>query len=161
MNGLDTHSWSLSRIITLSENIHTFTFINRFVLHLIMYYFLSGKGNVDREATAEAAWKTHLETLVKCDNCGRTFFPDRLAVHQKSCLREGWLLPWPSVHHKVYLRENSPSLITQPKTSLPTGSQPDIVTVLNPSLAAVCYLILSSFSRLWSTKCSARVCWLL
>ncbi|KAK3863135.1 hypothetical protein Pcinc_031048 [Petrolisthes cinctipes] len=47
-----------------------------------------GEGNVDRDATAEAAWKTHLETLVKCDKCGRTFFPDRLTVHQKSCLRE-------------------------------------------------------------------------
>ncbi|XP_050738008.1 nucleolar protein dao-5-like isoform X2 [Eriocheir sinensis] len=44
------------------------------------------EGKVDREAMAEAAWKTHLETLVKCENCGRTFFPDRLVVHQKSCL---------------------------------------------------------------------------
>ncbi|XP_071517846.1 uncharacterized protein [Panulirus ornatus] len=46
------------------------------------------EGNIDREAMAEAAWKTHLESLVKCEKCGRTFFPDRLMVHQKSCMRE-------------------------------------------------------------------------
>ncbi|XP_063591234.1 zinc finger protein 474-like isoform X2 [Penaeus indicus] len=44
-------------------------------------------GKVDKEAMAEAAWKTHLETLVAC-KCGRTFFPDRLIVHQKACLKE-------------------------------------------------------------------------
>lgn len=45
-------------------------------------------GKVDREAMVEAAWKTHLETLVKCEKCGRTFFPDRLIVHQRACQRE-------------------------------------------------------------------------
>ncbi|XP_069990856.1 zinc finger protein 474 isoform X6 [Penaeus vannamei] len=45
------------------------------------------EGKVDKEAMAEAAWKTHLETLVAC-KCGRTFFPDRLIVHQKACLKE-------------------------------------------------------------------------
>ncbi|KAK7071236.1 hypothetical protein SK128_008913, partial [Halocaridina rubra] len=45
-------------------------------------------GKVNHEAMAEAAWKSHLDTLVACDNCGRTFFPDRLAVHQKSCVKE-------------------------------------------------------------------------
>ncbi|XP_042242935.1 uncharacterized protein LOC121880026 isoform X6 [Homarus americanus] len=46
------------------------------------------EGNINREAMAEAAWKTHLQQLVKCEKCGRTFFPDRLIVHQKACLRE-------------------------------------------------------------------------
>ncbi|KAB7494291.1 Zinc finger protein [Armadillidium nasatum] len=46
------------------------------------------KGNIDREAMSEAAWQSHLETLVKCESCGRTFFPDRLTVHQKSCKGE-------------------------------------------------------------------------
>ncbi|XP_042871343.1 zinc finger protein 474-like isoform X5 [Penaeus japonicus] len=45
------------------------------------------EGKVDKEAMAEAAWKTHLDTLVAC-KCGRTFFPDRLIVHQKACLKE-------------------------------------------------------------------------
>ncbi|XP_068202301.1 muscle M-line assembly protein unc-89-like [Palaemon carinicauda] len=45
-------------------------------------------GKVNHEAMADAAWKSHLETLVACDKCGRTFFPDRLIVHQKACLRE-------------------------------------------------------------------------
>ncbi|ROT64827.1 Zinc finger protein [Penaeus vannamei] len=47
------------------------------------------EGKVDKEAMAEAAWKTHLETLVAC-KCGRTFFPDRLIVHQKACLKEAF-----------------------------------------------------------------------
>ena len=44
-------------------------------------------GEIDRDAMAAAAWKSHLDTLVKCEGCGRTFFPDRLTVHQKSCLK--------------------------------------------------------------------------
>lgn len=27
------------------------------------------------------------EALAKCENCGRTFLPDRLIVHQRSCLK--------------------------------------------------------------------------
>lgn len=34
----------------------------------------------------DAAFKAYNETaLAKCDMCGRTFLPDRLAVHAKSC----------------------------------------------------------------------------
>ncbi|KAK8745794.1 hypothetical protein OTU49_000013 [Cherax quadricarinatus] len=46
------------------------------------------QGNINREAMAEAAWQTHLEQLVKCEKCGRTFYPDRLIVHQKVCRKE-------------------------------------------------------------------------
>ncbi|XP_060516992.1 zinc finger protein 474-like [Cylas formicarius] len=33
----------------------------------------------------ELAWESSQATLVPCRNCGRTFYPDRLAVHQRSC----------------------------------------------------------------------------
>ncbi|KAG1662781.1 Zinc finger protein 474 [Nymphon striatum] len=42
-------------------------------------------GNVDVEATRNALWKSHLDQLVPCTNCGRTFYPDRLAAHQRGC----------------------------------------------------------------------------
>ncbi|KAF5269813.1 hypothetical protein FQR65_LT05859 [Abscondita terminalis] len=31
------------------------------------------------------AWQSCQASLVPCDNCGRTFLPDRLIVHQRSC----------------------------------------------------------------------------
>ncbi|XP_029646472.1 zinc finger protein 474-like [Octopus sinensis] len=33
----------------------------------------------------EMAWKISQESLVACENCARTFLPDRLIVHQKCC----------------------------------------------------------------------------
>ncbi|GFY52832.1 uncharacterized protein TNIN_412661 [Trichonephila inaurata madagascariensis] len=31
------------------------------------------------------AWESHLQQLVPCPLCQRTFFPDRLAIHKRSC----------------------------------------------------------------------------
>uniref|UniRef100_A0A1B6EA23 C2HC/C3H-type domain-containing protein n=1 Tax=Clastoptera arizonana TaxID=38151 RepID=A0A1B6EA23_9HEMI len=42
-------------------------------------------GKVDMEATIEAQWQTHLVQLVPCGKCGRTFNPDRVAVHERCC----------------------------------------------------------------------------
>lgn len=42
-------------------------------------------GTVTREQMNEAAWQTAQAALVPCPNCGRTFLPDRLAVHQRAC----------------------------------------------------------------------------
>ena len=36
-------------------------------------------------AMNEAAWKSSQANLMACDICGRTFNPDRLQVHQRSC----------------------------------------------------------------------------
>lgn len=33
----------------------------------------------------ELFWKTHQEQLIACSKCARTFYPDRLEVHLKSC----------------------------------------------------------------------------
>ncbi|VDM29808.1 unnamed protein product [Toxocara canis] len=36
----------------------------------------------------EAAWAASQAALVPCANCGRTFNPDRLVVHQRSCTKD-------------------------------------------------------------------------
>ncbi|XP_028048151.1 cactin [Monomorium pharaonis] len=53
----------------------------------IIYTQDSRTGNtvVDHVATTEANWMTHLSQLVPCKHCGRTFNPDRVNIHEKSC----------------------------------------------------------------------------
>ncbi|XP_060033447.1 zinc finger protein 475 isoform X2 [Erinaceus europaeus] len=46
---------------------------------------ITAKGFYDLEALNEAAWTSAQSQLVPCKNCGRTFLPDRLIVHQRSC----------------------------------------------------------------------------
>ncbi|XP_020865191.1 zinc finger protein 474-like isoform X1 [Phascolarctos cinereus] len=46
---------------------------------------IGAKGYYDLDAINEAAWTSAQNQLVPCDNCGRTFLPDRLVVHQRSC----------------------------------------------------------------------------
>lgn len=43
----------------------------------------AGAYNID--LLNEAAWQSAQSNLVPCENCSRTFLPDRLAVHQRSC----------------------------------------------------------------------------
>ncbi|GIY04137.1 zinc finger protein 474 [Caerostris darwini] len=33
----------------------------------------------------DTAWESHLQQLVPCPLCQRTFFPDRLGIHKRSC----------------------------------------------------------------------------
>jgi len=45
-----------------------------------------GKYDINKiDQMNEAAWKAAQANLVPCENCGRTFLPDRLMVHLKSC----------------------------------------------------------------------------
>ncbi|KAL5004754.1 hypothetical protein ScPMuIL_018210 [Solemya velum] len=46
---------------------------------------VTGKGNYNMDEFNEAAYASAQSNLVPCDNCGRTFLPDRLVVHLKSC----------------------------------------------------------------------------
>ena len=46
---------------------------------------VSGSGSYDVDAMNEAAWQSAQSQLLPCDRCGRTFAPDRLSVHQRSC----------------------------------------------------------------------------
>lgn len=42
-------------------------------------------GKIDFLATEEANWQSHLDQLVPCHLCKRTFNPDRVDVHERSC----------------------------------------------------------------------------
>ena len=42
-------------------------------------------GSESKEEKLDAIWEAHVQQLIPCQNCGRTFFPDRIVVHQKSC----------------------------------------------------------------------------
>lgn len=42
-------------------------------------------GRVNLDEVNEAAFRSAQEQLIPCENCGRTFLPDRLQVHQRSC----------------------------------------------------------------------------
>ncbi|KAL2301171.1 hypothetical protein Nmel_011732 [Mimus melanotis] len=46
---------------------------------------MQAKGFYDLDALNGAAWTSAQAQLVPCDICGRTFLPDRLIVHQRSC----------------------------------------------------------------------------
>ncbi|XP_075596685.1 zinc finger protein 475 isoform X1 [Balearica regulorum gibbericeps] len=46
---------------------------------------IQAKGFYDLDSLNEAAWISAQNQLVPCDICGRTFLPDRLIIHQKSC----------------------------------------------------------------------------
>ena len=46
---------------------------------------VGGTGKYDVDAMNDAAWKSAQSQLIPCENCGRTFAPDRLAVHQRAC----------------------------------------------------------------------------
>ncbi|XP_031794858.1 zinc finger protein 474 isoform X4 [Sarcophilus harrisii] len=46
---------------------------------------IAAKGYYDLDGINETDWTSAQSQLVPCDNCGRTFLPDRLAVHQRSC----------------------------------------------------------------------------
>ncbi|KAK3097511.1 hypothetical protein FSP39_010343 [Pinctada imbricata] len=50
---------------------------------------VSSSGRYDVDAMNEAAWQSAQSQLIPCDGCGRTFAPDRLAVHQRSCKGTG------------------------------------------------------------------------
>lgn len=46
---------------------------------------IGAKGYYDLDAVNEAAFASVQSQLIPCDICGRTFLPDRLIVHQRSC----------------------------------------------------------------------------
>ena len=49
---------------------------------------LSGKGGYNMDALNQQAFDQYnQDALVKCEYCGRTFLPDRLAVHQRVCAK--------------------------------------------------------------------------
>ena len=49
---------------------------------------ISGSGTYNYDVN-EAARQSAASQLVPCNNCGRTFNPDRVAIHQRACLKLG------------------------------------------------------------------------
>lgn len=47
--------------------------------------FVSEKNEIDIQATNDDSWKLHLNQLVPCRKCSRTFFPERISVHEPTC----------------------------------------------------------------------------
>ena len=48
----------------------------------------NGNGEIGGTAfnqTFDAIWDAHVQQLVPCKICGRTFFPDRILIHEKTC----------------------------------------------------------------------------
>ncbi|XP_047634450.1 zinc finger protein 474-like [Phacochoerus africanus] len=50
---------------------------------------LRGSGSYNLQAANEAAFQSSQAQLLPCEYCGRTFLPDRLLVHQRSCKQKG------------------------------------------------------------------------
>ncbi|XP_003223060.2 zinc finger protein 475 [Anolis carolinensis] len=50
-----------------------------------VFQSIGAKGYYDLDALNESAWQNSQSQLVPCNICGRTFLPDRLIVHQRSC----------------------------------------------------------------------------
>ncbi|XP_023345131.1 zinc finger protein 474 [Eurytemora carolleeae] len=40
---------------------------------------------VDLNDSFDAIWQAHMQQLQPCGTCGRTFFPERLVIHERSC----------------------------------------------------------------------------
>ncbi|KAL3099555.1 hypothetical protein niasHS_003010 [Heterodera schachtii] len=44
--------------------------------------------SIDVNATNMAAYEASLAQLIRCENCGRKFAPERLQAHQRACTKE-------------------------------------------------------------------------
>ncbi|XP_077609123.1 zinc finger protein 474 isoform X1 [Crocuta crocuta] len=78
-----------------------------------------GVGSYSLQAVNEAAFQSSQAQLLSCDSCGRTFLPDRLLVHQRSCKPkdEGPRAPNPNSSDDLTgARKASGGLPARPKT---------------------------------------------
>ena len=85
---------------------------------------IGGSGKIDNERFNEMAWQAAQANLSECDNCGRTFQPDRLQIHQKSCKPGKPLKP---------LRQNLNANNTMNNSERPRTRTLDSPTVLKPN----------------------------
>ncbi|KAK7477843.1 hypothetical protein BaRGS_00030921 [Batillaria attramentaria] len=90
---------------------------------------INGIGD-DRARFNELAWQSAQSNLVPCPTCGRTFQPDRLPVHQRSCKPGKVLTPL----KKPGSKENDPGAANRPVTAV--LEQPRVLNKqTNPDLA--------------------------
>ena len=76
---------------------------------------LTGDKN-DTQRFNELAWQAAQANLIECKNCGRTFQPDRLPIHQRSCKPGKVLTPLKKTENGT--KENNPSLANRPVTAV-------------------------------------------
>ncbi|XP_052098387.1 zinc finger protein 474-like [Mytilus californianus] len=88
---------------------------------------LQSGGKLDVNALNEAAWTSSQAQLLACENCGRTFAPDRLPVHQKSCK--------PKIGQAASTDNNAPR---NNLNNTPTESK--TVTAMQGPKTVVCYI---------------------
>jgi len=60
----------------------------------------------------QAAYESAQSQLISCENCGRTFLPDRLGVHQKSCKPKPGALPQTTTQQRTL--DNSEKSYSKP-----------------------------------------------
>ncbi|XP_076465014.1 zinc finger protein 474-like isoform X2 [Babylonia areolata] len=77
---------------------------------------VNGGSSSDTQRFNELAWQAAQSNLVECKNCGRTFQPDRLPVHQKSCKPGKVLTPLKKGVNGT--KENDPSLANRQMTAI-------------------------------------------
>lgn len=87
---------------------------------------IGGSKNYDINRFNEAAWQAAQDNLVPCGNCGRTFNPDRLIVHQKSCRPGKPLKPL-----RTNQGQNTPS---DEDTNNNNNARPGTATLSNPKI---------------------------
>ena len=44
------------------------------------------QGSAAEDTSLDEIWNAHVEQLIACDLCARTFFPDRIGRHRATCL---------------------------------------------------------------------------
>ncbi|XP_017715208.1 PREDICTED: zinc finger protein 474 [Rhinopithecus bieti] len=78
---------------------------------------LSGSGSSSLQASNEAAFQSAQAQLLPCESCGRTFLPDNLLVHQRSCKPKGEGPRAPnSSHHLTGLKKARRGTPARPRT---------------------------------------------
>ncbi|XP_075049147.1 zinc finger protein 474-like [Mixophyes fleayi] len=89
------------------------------------------------DAVNAAAWQSSQAQLLPCGNCGRTFLPERLLVHQKSCKPSGKSLGSP--HSTVNKTLTNPSSITAAKTASEFSDTQNTQNPTKPK-TLICYI---------------------
>ncbi|XP_069083101.1 zinc finger protein 474-like isoform X2 [Pleurodeles waltl] len=100
---------------------------------------LAQSGDINTEEHNEAAWQSFKGQLVPCPNCGRSFAPDRLLAHQKSCKVKNM-----GANIKTISLDKGFSKSIQSGMSLPKNGaaahQSDKPAVLKQPRTVVCYI---------------------
>ena len=86
---------------------------------------INASGQYDATRWNEAAYASAQAQLLSCENCGRTFNPDRLPVHQKSCKPGKPLKPLPN-------RSAGPSRSIDSSNNI--EERPGTATIANPKI---------------------------